>query len=119
MPLNAKGQKIKAAMEKQYGHEKGDRVFYASENKGNIKGVTKMEDGTHHHHTAGEAHVHHHYAEGANVTHHHYAHPSAKISHVAHPAEGSPPEEAAESPSQEAMEQKATKGLKAAFPENE
>ncbi len=41
MPLNAKGTKIKAAMQKEYGKEKGERVFYASENKGTIKGVTK------------------------------------------------------------------------------
>jgi hypothetical protein len=41
MPLNAKGKKIKAAMEKQYGKERGDRVFYAAENKGSIKGVAK------------------------------------------------------------------------------
>jgi CMP-N-acetylneuraminic acid synthetase len=41
-PLNKKGLKIRAAMEKFYGSkEKGDAVFYASENKGNIKGVTK------------------------------------------------------------------------------
>jgi hypothetical protein len=40
MPLNAKGKKIKTAMEKEYGKAKGDRVFYASENKGTIKGVT-------------------------------------------------------------------------------
>lgn len=41
MPLNKKGMKIRAAMEKFYGKEKGDEVFYASENKGTIKGVTK------------------------------------------------------------------------------
>lgn len=41
MPLNEKGRKIKAAMVKQYGPEKGKQVFYASENKGTIKGVTK------------------------------------------------------------------------------
>ena len=41
MPLNKKGQKIKGAMEKEYGKKKGDAVFYASENKGTIKGVTK------------------------------------------------------------------------------
>lgn len=41
MPLNTKGKKIKAAMEKTYGAEKGSKVFYASENKGTIKGVTK------------------------------------------------------------------------------
>jgi hypothetical protein len=41
MPLNAKGEKIKSAMEKEYGSEKGKRVFYASENKGTIKGIKK------------------------------------------------------------------------------
>lgn len=41
MPLTKKGQKIKAAMKKQYGKETGERVFYAAENKGTIKGVTK------------------------------------------------------------------------------
>jgi len=41
MPLNKKGTKIKAAMEKEYGTKKGKQVFYASENKGTIKGVTK------------------------------------------------------------------------------
>lgn len=41
MPLNAKGKKIKKSMEKEYGKKKGDSVFYASENKGKIKGVTK------------------------------------------------------------------------------
>ena len=41
MPLTAKGKKIKAEMAKQYGKEKGERVFYAAENKGTIKGVAK------------------------------------------------------------------------------
>lgn len=41
MPQTAKGRKIKSAMEKQYGKEKGERVFYASANKGTIKGVEK------------------------------------------------------------------------------
>lgn len=41
MPLNSKGKKIKAAMEKQYGKARGERVFYASENKGSIKGIVK------------------------------------------------------------------------------
>jgi len=41
MPLTAKGKKIRASMEKQYGTERGDRIFYAAENKGTIKGVTK------------------------------------------------------------------------------
>lgn len=46
MPLNKKGKKIKAAMEKQYGPKKGKQVFYASENKGTIKGVTKGKKGS-------------------------------------------------------------------------
>ena len=41
MPLNKKGLKIRSAMEKLYGKKQGDEVFYASENKGTIKGVTK------------------------------------------------------------------------------
>lgn len=41
MPLTAKGKKIKKAMEKEYGKKKGDEVFYASQNKGNIKGTHK------------------------------------------------------------------------------
>jgi hypothetical protein len=41
MPLTKKGKKIKSAMEKEYGSEKGERVFYASKNKGAIKGVEK------------------------------------------------------------------------------
>jgi hypothetical protein len=41
MSLNTKGKKIKKAMEKQYGKKKGATVFYASENKGTIKGVKK------------------------------------------------------------------------------
>ena len=40
MPLTPKGKKVKSAMQKQYGKDKGDRVFYASEAKGTIKGVT-------------------------------------------------------------------------------
>jgi len=46
MPLNQKGQKIKQNMIEQYGPEKGKQVFYASENKGSIKGVTKHSKGT-------------------------------------------------------------------------
>jgi len=37
MPLTKKGKKIKRAMEEQYGKEKGEQVFYASQNKGKIK----------------------------------------------------------------------------------
>lgn len=41
MPLTKKGEKVKKAMEKQYGKKKGEEVFYAAENKGTIKGVAK------------------------------------------------------------------------------
>lgn len=39
MPLTAKGEKILAAMKKQYGEKKGESVFYASQKKGTIKGT--------------------------------------------------------------------------------
>jgi hypothetical protein len=39
MPLTKKGKKIKKAMTKTYGKKKGKKVFYASRNKGKIKGV--------------------------------------------------------------------------------
>lgn len=39
MPLTKKGRKILRAMKERYGPEKGERVFYASVNKGTIKGV--------------------------------------------------------------------------------
>ena len=41
MPLTKKGGKILEAMKARYGKKKGERVFYASENKGAIKGVHK------------------------------------------------------------------------------
>jgi hypothetical protein len=41
MPLTPKGEKIKSAMQEQYGEEKGESVFYASKNKGTISGVDK------------------------------------------------------------------------------
>jgi len=41
MPLTKKGKKIKRKMAKTYGKEKGTRVFYASQNKGTIKGTHK------------------------------------------------------------------------------
>lgn len=41
MPLTKKGLKIKKEMVKEYGAEKGKKVFYASENAGKIKGVKK------------------------------------------------------------------------------
>lgn len=39
MPLTRKGKKIKKSMEEQYGKEKGERVFHASQNKGTITGT--------------------------------------------------------------------------------
>jgi len=39
VPLTKKGRKIKRAMTKTYGKRKGKKVFYASANKGRIKGV--------------------------------------------------------------------------------
>ena len=41
MPLTKKGRKVKAAMKKQYGSKKGEQVFYATENKGKIKGLKR------------------------------------------------------------------------------
>jgi len=45
-PLTEKGRKIKQSMMQPkskggYGKEKGERVFFASEKKGTIKGVHK------------------------------------------------------------------------------
>ena len=45
MPLTKKGDKILAAMKKQYGAKKGKQVFYASANKGIIKGVHPKKKG--------------------------------------------------------------------------
>lgn len=39
MPLNKKGSTIMRAMKKRYGAKKAKNVFYASKNKGKIKGV--------------------------------------------------------------------------------
>jgi hypothetical protein len=41
MPLTKKGNKIMTNMKKEYGAKKGEGVFYASKNKGTIKGVEK------------------------------------------------------------------------------
>jgi hypothetical protein len=41
MPMTEKGSKIMSAMKKKYGKKKGEQVFYASEQKGTIKGVEK------------------------------------------------------------------------------
>lgn len=41
MPLTKKGSKIMRAMEDEYGDKKGEKIFYASRNKGTISGVEK------------------------------------------------------------------------------
>lgn len=41
MPLTPKGKKVKSSMKKTYGKKKGEQVFYALENKGKTKGLTK------------------------------------------------------------------------------
>jgi hypothetical protein len=41
MPLTKKGRKVKGAMERRYGKERGERVFYATERKGSVKGLAK------------------------------------------------------------------------------
>lgn len=41
MPLTKKGQKIKRNMVKEYGKEKGERIFYSWENKNKQKGIKK------------------------------------------------------------------------------
>jgi hypothetical protein len=41
MPLNKKGKKIMKSMKKTYGKKEGEKVFYASKNKGTIKKVEK------------------------------------------------------------------------------
>ena len=41
MPLTKKGKKVMSSMKKQYGKKKGEQVFYATRNKGKLKGVEK------------------------------------------------------------------------------
>ena len=41
MPLTKKGRKIKRNMRETYGKDRGERVFYASQNAGKIKGTHK------------------------------------------------------------------------------
>jgi len=41
MPLNPKGKKILAAMKKQYGAKREEKVFYSAENKVTMSGVKK------------------------------------------------------------------------------
>lgn len=39
--MTKKGAKVKKAMMKTYGKEKGEKVFYATENKGKMKELVK------------------------------------------------------------------------------
>ena len=39
MPLTKKGKKIIKSMKKSYGKKRGEQIFYATKNKGKIKGV--------------------------------------------------------------------------------
>lgn len=41
MPLTKKGEKVKKALQKEYGAKKGTSILYAMENKGTAKGLTK------------------------------------------------------------------------------
>ena len=41
MPLTSKGKEIKAALTKEYGAEKGERVLYAGKNAGTFTGIDK------------------------------------------------------------------------------
>jgi len=45
VPLSKKGKKIMKSMKDQYGSKRGEQVFYASMNKGKIKGVEKKKNG--------------------------------------------------------------------------
>jgi len=48
MPLTKKGRTILTNMQKEYGAEKGEDVFYASINAGKIKGAHKGKKKRHH-----------------------------------------------------------------------
>jgi len=39
MPKTKKGKKIMGAMKKEYGKKKGEKIFWATKNKGKIKDV--------------------------------------------------------------------------------
>lgn len=47
MPMTRKGKKIMSAMTDEYGKQKGERVFYASVNKGKLTGVEKGQAKSH------------------------------------------------------------------------
>ena len=46
MPLTEKGKEIMKSMKEKYGKKKGESIFYASKNKGTIKGVEKAAIGS-------------------------------------------------------------------------
>ena len=41
MPLTKKGKKIMHSMTAEYGKKEGKKIFYASRNKGKIRGVDR------------------------------------------------------------------------------
>lgn len=43
MPLTSKGKRVMRSMKKTYGPKKAEQVFYASRNKGTIKGVDRVD----------------------------------------------------------------------------
>jgi hypothetical protein len=43
MPLTAKGEEIKSALQKEYGEKKGEQVLYAGKNKGTFTGIDAAE----------------------------------------------------------------------------
>ena len=44
MPLTHKGETIKAALVKEYGKERGERILYAGKNKGTFTGIDSVHD---------------------------------------------------------------------------
>jgi hypothetical protein len=42
MPLTRRGKKMKKSMEKEYGKKRGDRIFYATENKRKGRGIRRF-----------------------------------------------------------------------------
>lgn len=44
MPLTSKGEKIKAALVKEYGEKKGEQVLYAGKNAGTFTGIDSADD---------------------------------------------------------------------------
>ena len=44
MPLTAKGNEIKAALQKEYGEKKGEQVLYAGKNAGTFTGIDAVCD---------------------------------------------------------------------------